>query len=66
MVRAAQRIDQETGAYCKSDKHSEWVRKLSERVGINKASVAVANKNARMIVSILKTGIEYKAELAHA
>jgi transposase len=66
VVRASQRINKETGAYCKSDKHSEWVRKLTERVGINKASVAVANKNARMIVSILKTGIEYKAELAHA
>jgi transposase len=65
VVQAAKRVNKATGAYCKQDSHSQWVRKLSERVGMNKASVAVANKNARMIVAVLKAQTEFKAELAH-
>jgi len=32
----------------KSDPYSLWVTQLAERIGVNKASVAVANKNARI------------------
>jgi len=66
VVRWAKRMDKETGAYCKQDKHSEWIRKLCERIGINKTCVAVANKNARMIIAILKTDADFDVQLAHA
>jgi transposase len=65
VVRWAKRVNKETGAYYKQDKHSEWIRKLCERIGINKTCVAVANKNARMIIAILKTGVDFEAKLAH-
>src|ERR1700722_19045646 len=45
-IQAAMRKDKITGAYVKQDKHSQWMRTLADRVGKNKASVAVANKNA--------------------
>lgn len=65
VVNAALRINKKTGAYYKQDAHSEWARSLVERVGWNKASVAVANKNARIALKVLKTGIPYSAEMAH-
>jgi transposase len=65
-VLAAKRVDQSTGAFIKQDPHSEWIRKLDERVDSrNKASVAVANKNARMVIALLKKDMEFDAELAH-
>ena len=38
----------------------KWVKKLKERRGFNKACVAVANKNARIIWAILFKKEEYK------
>jgi transposase len=43
----------------KSDPRSLWAEKLKARVGMNKAAVAMANKNARTIWSILSRGIDY-------
>jgi len=64
-LKAAMRVNKKTNVFDKQDKHSRWMQKLVERVGMNKASVAVANKNARMIVALLKKGTFYEAELAH-
>lgn len=64
-VQAAQRKNKKTGLYCKQDAHSQWIRKLTERVGKNKACVAVANKNARMVVALLKHQTTFEAKLAH-
>lgn len=52
VVRTAQR---------KSDPASEWVNELRERRGYNRAAVAVANKNARVIWALLQHGGEYRA-----
>jgi len=64
-VQASLRLDKKTGAYTKNDPHSAWVRNLADRIGMNKACVAVANKNARMMVAILKNKTVFSAELAH-
>lgn len=39
---------------------NQWVNQLKERRGFNKTIVAVANKNARIIWSILHSGTEYR------
>lgn len=44
----------------KADKRSEWVADKKKRCGYNKASVAVANKNARIIWAVLATGECYR------
>jgi transposase len=44
----------------KSDKRSKWVADKKQRCGYNKASVAVANKNARIIWAVLATGECYR------
>lgn len=44
----------------KKDPHSLWVQQLKERRGNNKASVAVANKLARVSWAILRTNQPYK------
>lgn len=64
-VQAASRVDKVTGAFYKNDPHSVWIRELAVRVGANKASVAVANKNARMVVAILKNKTTFQPEMAH-
>jgi transposase len=64
-IQAAMRADKITGLVHKQDPHSEWVRKLKDRVGMNKASVAIANKNARIVVALLKNGTSFDPELAH-
>jgi transposase len=64
-VQAARRISKKTGVYCKNDPHSVWIRNLADRVGVNKASVAVANKNARMVVAVLKNKTVFDCSLAH-
>ncbi len=38
-----------------------WVNELRERRGFNRATVAVANKNARIIWAVLRTGEPYRA-----
>ena len=64
-VQAALRKNKQTGLFEKQDEHSQWIRKLVERIGMNKASVAVANKNARMVVALLKTETTFQPALAH-
>lgn len=44
----------------------EWLRRLVERVGINKACVALANKNARIAWQMLVNKTEFKAPLGLA
>jgi len=43
----------------KTDARSRWIKDKKERCGINKAAVAVANKNARIIWALLSSGEEY-------
>lgn len=50
----------------KIDKKSEWAKKLKDRCGHNKACVALANKNARIIWAIMSTGECYNEELTAA
>lgn len=64
-VKAALQKNKETNMYRKNDAHSCWIRQLVERRGANKASVAVANKNARMAIAVLKNRNRYDVNLAH-
>jgi transposase len=52
--------------YCgdKSDPLSRWLQALIERRGFNKAAVAVANKNARIIWALATDSGEYVAQVA--
>lgn len=45
----------------KTDPNNQWVNQLRERRGFNRATVAVANKNARIIWAVLRTGAPYRA-----
>ena len=45
----------------KTDADNQWVNQLRERRGFNRATVAVANKNARIIWAVLRTGEPYRA-----
>lgn len=65
VIQAAKRKNKVTGLFCKQDAHSRWVRELADRIGTNKASVAVANKNARMVIALLKNQTVFEARLAH-
>ena len=65
VVQASKRKNKATGNYQKQDPHSQWVRQLADRSGTNIASVAVANKNARMVIAILKNKTTFDAKLAH-
>jgi len=44
----------------KNDPINQWVNQLQERRGFNRATVAVANKNARIIWAVLRTGEPYR------
>lgn len=44
----------------KTDAKSSWVNRIKETGGFNKAAVAVANKNARIIMAMLLSGQTYK------
>jgi len=44
----------------KTDRFSQWVNDLRERRGTNRAIVAVANKNARIIWALLARNEEYR------
>jgi transposase len=48
------------GCEGKTDKLSQWVADKKQRRGYNKAVIAVANKNVRMIWAILTTGEDYR------
>jgi transposase len=54
VVRVAQR---------KTDPFSQWVNSLRERRGMNRAIVAVANKNARIIWAMLNRNEEFRAAI---
>lgn len=45
----------------KQDKRSRWLKSLVERRGVNRAAVALANKNARTIWALLSRGEHYQA-----
>lgn len=45
----------------KTDLNNQWVNQLRERRGFNRATVAAANKNARIIWAVLRTGEPYRA-----
>ena len=44
----------------KTDERSRWVNDKAERRGKNRAAVAVANKNARIIWKLLTSGEAYR------
>lgn len=44
----------------KTDKRSEWLKRLNDRSGHNKTCVAIANKNARVLWSLAKNATGYK------
>ena len=46
----------------KEDKRSVWVNSLKERKGFNKTTVAIANRNARIIWAIVHNKTEYKTK----
>jgi transposase len=46
----------------KTDPKSVWVNQLRERRGFSRATVAVANKNARIIWAVLRTGESHREE----
>ena len=48
----------------KADARSQWVKGLVERRGTNRAIVAVANKNARIVWSLLARGEDYRPAAA--
>jgi transposase len=49
----------------KIDKRSLWIADKKHRSGYNKASVALANKNARIVWAILATGESYRKSIAN-
>jgi transposase len=64
-VRAVMIKNKKSGLFEKQDCHSQWLRELVDRIGTNKACVALANKNARVIVAVLKNKTTFNHELAH-
>lgn len=44
----------------KTDSRSRWVESIKERKGHNKAAVALANKNARIVLALLKNDDVYR------
>jgi transposase len=44
----------------KRDPRSIWVNQIKSKAGMNKAAVAVANKNARIAMAMLLSGQKYK------
>lgn len=44
----------------KDDRHSRWINQVRDRRGTNRACVALANKNARIIWALMAHGDEYR------
>lgn len=44
----------------KLDSHSQWINAVSARRGVNCATVALANKNARILWAMMRTGQAYR------
>ena len=49
----------------REDRNSLWLNGIAQRSGGNKAVVALANKNARILWSLMKTESTYQPSLAH-
>jgi transposase len=62
LVQGAQAALRNAGS--KDDKISVWASKVKASRGTGKAVVALANKNARIIFSLLKHGTVYQANIA--
>src|SRR5947207_14817224 len=45
----------------KTDSRSIWVNQLRQRRGYNRATVAIANKNARIVWAVLTSGEPYRS-----
>lgn len=58
LIHGARAVIQHLGD--KQDARSCWLRRLVERAGVNKAAVALANKNARTIWAMLTRGESYQ------
>ena len=50
----------------KTDKKSQWAANKKATQPMNKAAVALANKNARIVCAMMATGEWYQQENAHA
>jgi transposase len=50
----------------KTDKYSQWAKKLNDRAGHNCTCVAIANKNARILWALAKNATKYKADYKYA
>ncbi|MCX6125917.1 MAG: IS110 family transposase [Proteobacteria bacterium] len=61
-----QRIKKKGEKKVMSKSREEWILKLYEEKGTQKTAVALANKTARMIHAILKSGGTYQHELAYS
>lgn len=48
----------------KTDARSQWIQQLKSRVGMNKACVALANKNARILWALMASGERYRSNEA--
>ena len=48
-------------AHCRPDKISQWAVALRERAGWQKAVVALANKNARILWAVMTRGEAFDA-----
>ena len=49
-------------AHQRKDRLSQWTLQLRERIGWQKAVVAVANKNARILWAVLTQGLCFDAD----
>ncbi len=49
-----------------SKQKEEWMLKLYDEKGTQKTAVAIANKNARMILAILKSGTTYQVDYGYS
>lgn len=58
LIHGGRTIVRHVGA--KDDKRSDWIRDLKERRGANRAAVAIANRNARIIWALLAKNEEYR------
>jgi len=47
-------------AHTKKDACSRWIQRLVNERGMNRATVALANKNARISMSLLLSGEAYR------
>lgn len=50
----------------KTDDYSLWIKRIHDERGYNKASVSVANKNARHIWAMMAFGEQYQNKLLAA